>query len=82
LQDIRETAKGTDGLHLFPTLLKGEFHGVMSMIEADSKNGRVEELQGELVGGIGINRLRVWKHRFRVTDRKGVHGQYEMTSFE
>ena len=83
----------TSHLSLFSTLLKGEFHGARSTIEAYSDKGNkefVEDVQskGGYVGGVefasdmGKRGGDKTKHLIRVTDKRGVVGVYEVVLFE
>jgi hypothetical protein len=86
--------KQTDSLCLFPTLLKGEFHGARATIEKFSGLGKKEHVKnvdekGGYVGGIGISRdLGKRKkeggdeHLLRVTDGKGQVGVWDIVMFE
>jgi hypothetical protein len=75
--------RGDNELCLFPTLMKSEFHGVRSTIEAYSKAGRIERSEGTaMVGGVEINKSKDIKHLFKVTDQRGQQGTYEILLFE
>ncbi|KAJ9604704.1 hypothetical protein H2200_010818 [Cladophialophora chaetospira] len=77
-------------LCLFPSLLKSEFHGVRSTIEAYSNKNPIEQVpdikdKGGLVAGVGIGRaqdMEKSKHLLRVTNEKGDMSTYEIVLFE
>jgi len=78
-------------LCLFPSLLKSEFHGVRSTIEAYSNRNGIEEVpdidaKGGLVSGIVIGRSGAFsdgdKHLLRVTDKAGKTNTYQIVLFE
>ena len=85
--------KKNNSLCLFPTLLKGEFHGARATIEAYSNAGKKEFVEGYekkaptekggYVGGPVVSEdMKKGKHVLRVTDRQGDVGVYEIVVFE
>jgi hypothetical protein len=86
LEGVKET-RDSMGLCLFPTLLKNEFHGVRSTIEAFSRMGKVErplEMRERYVGGVSINRSDTKERErvFRVMNDRGQSNVYEIVLFE
>ena len=91
LDNIVDKNKGQ--LCLFPTFLKGEFHGARATIEAFSNKGEKEmvenaEGRGGYVGGILVRRSmgksgkEGEKHLVRVTDGKGNRAVWQVDLFE
>jgi len=80
------TQNDRTGLCLFPSLLKAEFHGVRSTIEAYSNRMRQEviedlEAKGGIVAGLEVNKSNSYV-KLRVTDEKGGIEVYEVVLFE
>jgi hypothetical protein len=70
-------------LGLFPQFMKTEFHGVRSTIETYSRMGSIERSTGvPMVGGTEINRSNDKTHLFRVKDRRGQQGTYQILLFD
>ncbi|KAH0542812.1 hypothetical protein FGG08_002860 [Glutinoglossum americanum] len=75
---------GVKGWMLFPTLLKREFHGVRSTIEAFSNTKSIIEAAGmNPIGGLEVDKGRgEMDHRLRVTDGKGAVDTYKIVLFD
>jgi hypothetical protein len=84
------TQKDRRGLCLFPSLLKAEFHGVRSTIEAYSNKTSQEEIddleaKGGIVAGLEVSKgdsYMLRDRKFRVTDAKGSVEVYEIVLFD
>ncbi|KKZ63914.1 hypothetical protein EMCG_01772 [[Emmonsia] crescens] len=83
LDGIEEKTK-KDGLCLFPSMLKSEFHPVRATIEAYSGAGEIESPRENYVGGISVSRSssKHTKRLYRVTDEYGDKKLYETVVFE
>lgn len=55
------------GAALFPALLKSEFHGIRSVIEAYSKTAQIAGLKEPMACGIKLSKGHRWNHLFTVT---------------
>lgn len=53
LDGCRDTRSGS--LSLFPECIRGELHGVRSVIEAFSKTGKLEACEGQVAAGLSIH---------------------------
>lgn len=69
------------GLALFPECMKSELHGVRSVIEAFSRQGRIEETTGPLASGIRLQKGATSLGRFRVTT-KGQRAVYDLDRWD
>lgn len=65
IEGARETRQA--GAALFPEILKSEFHGIRSVIEAYSRSAEIEGMEGATACGILLKKGQPWEHRFRVT---------------
>jgi hypothetical protein len=65
LRAAKESRQPT--LCLFPEILKSEFHGVRSVIEAYSSNANVEGLNEPHVAGLMLSNTQTWNILLRVT---------------
>jgi hypothetical protein len=86
LKGVTLDEKGS--LCLFPSLLKSEYRGIRTTIEAYSNKGKLAKEadlveKGGLVAGIAVARSAMdMKHFLRVTDEHGMMGIYELVLFE
>jgi hypothetical protein len=55
LEGCRDTVN-RGGLALFPECMKSELHGVRSVIEAHSRSGRIEDVEGPVAAGIRLQK--------------------------
>lgn len=53
LEGCRDTCGGN--LSLFPECIRGELHGVRSVIEAFSKTGKLEACEGQVAAGLSVH---------------------------
>jgi len=70
---VLEGAKDTrnEGAGLFPEILRSEFHGVRSVIEAHSRRQKVQETEGPLAQGLLVEKNEDWTEvTIRVTSGK------------
>lgn len=67
LEGAKETRKS--GAALFPEILKSEFHGIRSVIEAYSRNADLESIEDCSAVGIMLHKGNNWEHVFRVTSK-------------
>ena len=86
LQDSRETHKASE-LGLFPTLMRGEFHGVRKTLEAFSKAGRLEQPtdgEGKQVCSLALQNTSGRQHALvaRVRTRERMVSRYRIGLFE
>lgn len=65
LDGARETRNS--GLALFPEILKAEFHGIRSVVEAYSAKGEIAGMLDATACGILLDKGREWNHVVRVT---------------
>lgn len=52
---------------LFPGMLKAEFHGVRSVIEAFSRDAKMQDVEGEAAAGLMLGKGQRWDVLIRVT---------------
>lgn len=70
LRDARETRQAGNGL--FPEILKSEFHGIRSVIEAYAKQAPLTGMREGNACGILLQRGMSWPYRFRVTTQSTI----------
>jgi hypothetical protein len=84
LEEAREQRENL-GLYIFPTLMRGEFHGVRETVEEFSQWGCIEDpKEGKsIVGGFCVSKSQE-KIDFMmgVTTNTGMVGRYRITFFE
>ena len=84
LEGAREQRENL-GLCLFPTLMRGEFHGVRRTVEEFNQWGRIEDPEAgkSIVGGFCVSKSQE-KTDFviGVTMNTGMAGRYRITLFE
>jgi hypothetical protein len=69
LEGARDTRQPYLGL--FPEMLRGDLHGVRSVIEAHSRTGEAEGLAGAQAAGVMLHDGGAWHATVRVHDAKG-----------
>lgn len=79
LEGAKETRQS--GAALFPEILKAEFHGVRSVIEAYSRNAEIEGIENATACGILLQKGANWEHMFRVTT-KGKAVDYRLDRWD
>jgi hypothetical protein len=79
LEDAKETRQA--GAALFPEILKAEFHGVRSVIEAYSRSAEIEGIENATACGILLQKGSNWEHLFRVTT-KGKAVDYRLDRWD
>lgn len=79
LEAARETRMS--GAALFPEILKSEFHGIRSVIEAYSRNAEIEGMENSSACGIMLFKGNSWAHVFRVTS-KGRAVDYQLDRWD
>ena len=79
LEGARETKQS--GLALFPEILKSELHAVRSVIEAFSREGKIEGLDAPMACGIGLTKGNTWTAVLRVRAGKAVV-QYKLDRWD
>lgn len=67
LEGARESRQA--GAALFPEILKSEFHGIRSVIEAYSRSAEIEGMENSSACGILLQKGSHWEHVFRVTTK-------------
>lgn len=72
---------GTPSACLFPEILKSEFHGIRSVIEAHSNQSRMEGVAEASACGICLHNG-AFDVRVRVTDSAGVQSEYRLDRWE
>jgi hypothetical protein len=79
LEGAKETRQS--GAALFPEILKAEFHGVRSVIEAYSRSAEIEGIENSTACGILLQKGSNWEHMFRVTT-KGKAVDYRLDRWD
>lgn len=79
LDGARETRVA--GAALFPEILKSEFHGIRSTIEAYSRRAKMEGLEEGSACGLMLSKGNSWKARIRVTS-KGQTLEYKLDRWD
>lgn len=79
IEGARETRMA--GAALFPEILKSEFHGIRSVIEAYSANAEIEGMESATACGIALFKGSGWAHVFRVTS-KGHAIDYQLDRWD
>jgi hypothetical protein len=70
------------GLALFPEILKSEFHGIRSVIEAYSRSGTIEGKTEPMAAGIRLQKGDDWNARFRVTVAGAQSAEYRLDRWD
>jgi hypothetical protein len=79
IEAARETRMA--GAALFPEILKSEFHGIRSVIEAYSQNAEIANIENATACGIMLHKGGSWAHVFRVTS-KGRAIDYQLDRWD
>lgn len=79
IEGARETRQA--GAALFPEILKSEFHGIRSVIEAYSRGAEIEGMENSSACGILLQKGMNWEHLFRVT-AKGKAVDYRLDRWD
>lgn len=79
IEAARETRMA--GAALFPEILKSEFHGIRSVIEAYSQNAEIAGIENATACGIMLHKGSSWAHVFRVTT-KGRAVEYQLDRWD
>jgi hypothetical protein len=79
IEGARETRQA--GAALFPEILKSEFHGIRSVIEAYSRSAEIEGMENATACGILLQKGQHWEHMFRVT-AKGQALDYRLDRWD
>lgn len=74
INGARDKRYETAGIGLFPEILKSEFHGIRSVIEAHSRSWKIEGYEESTACGIALEdaSIKTFNQRFRVTSGKSV----------
>jgi hypothetical protein len=81
LDGARDSRSEHSGLALFPEILKSEFHGIRSTIEAFSRNGIMDGEDEASACGIRLQKGAVWNLVFRVIS-KGAQVVYKLDRWD
>lgn len=73
--------KRMSGAAIFPEILKSEFHGIRSVIEAYSRNAKIEGVEQSTACGIAMQKGSTPGHMFRVTS-KGSAVEYRLDRWD
>lgn len=69
------------GAAIFPEILKSDFHGVRSVIEAYSKRSSIQKISGQPACGLMLSGSDRWDNLFRVTSG-GVVTEYKIDRWD